>query len=82
MFGALAGALRARKVEFDPSQLTADVEGMIEGPAGQTIRITSVHVAYRLKVSHDQRDAVDRALEVHPGGCPAHESVKDSIAIT
>ncbi len=82
MYGTLAGALRARKVEFDRSAYTADVEGTIEGPDGQTIRITSINMHYHLRVPAAQRELADRALEVHPGGCPAHESVKDAIRIT
>ncbi|MEX2446296.1 MAG: OsmC family protein [Dehalococcoidia bacterium] len=82
MFGTLASALRARQVEFDQSQFTADVEGAIEGPNNQTIRITSVHVHYHLRVPAAQRTTADRALQVHPAGCPAHESVKGSIEIT
>ncbi len=82
MYGTLAGALAARKVEFDRSQFTADVEGKIEGPESKTIRITEIHVTYHLTIPAAQRELADRALEVHPAGCPAHESVKDAIAIT
>ena len=30
----------------------------------------------------EAREAAERALAVHPEGCPAHQSVKDAIAIT
>ena len=30
----------------------------------------------------EAREATERALAVHPEGCPAHQSVKDAIAIT
>jgi hypothetical protein len=30
----------------------------------------------------DAREATERALRLHPEGCPAHQSVKDAIAIT
>jgi hypothetical protein len=33
-------------------------------------------------VPADAREATERALAVHPQGCPAHQSVKDAIAIT
>jgi hypothetical protein len=33
-------------------------------------------------VPPDFRDATERALKNHPGGCPAHQSVKDAITIT
>lgn len=82
MYGTLAGALAARKVEFDRSTFTADVQGTIEGAAKETIRITKIHVQYHVAIPEEQRDAFDRALRVHPAGCPAHESVKDAIAVT
>ena len=82
MYGTLAGALRARKVEFDPTTYTADVEGTIEGASEQTIRITSIHVRYHLELPAAQRAVAERALEVHPRGCPAHESVQGAIAVT
>jgi hypothetical protein len=30
----------------------------------------------------EHREAVERALRVHPEGCPAHQSVKDAISVT
>jgi len=33
-------------------------------------------------VPPEAREATERALEVHPQGCPAHQSVKDAITIT
>jgi len=33
-------------------------------------------------VPAEAREAAERALAVHPEGCPAHQSVKDAIAIT
>lgn len=82
MYGTLAGALAARKVEFDRSTFTANVEGTITGPTNKTIRITAIHVTYELSVPMAQRTTAERALEVHPAGCPAHESVKDAIEVT
>ena len=83
MYGALARALSARKVEFDPDTYTADVLGTIEGDNNQTIRITKIHVIFHLPdISDDQRAAAERAVKFHTAGCPAHQSVKDAIAIT
>ena len=56
-------------------------KGRITG-IGKTIRITAIHVHYNLAVPAEAREATERALEVHPEGCPAHQSVKDAIAIT
>lgn len=81
MYGTLAGALSARNVRFDRQQYEAAVEGRIEN-VGRTIRITAIHVHYRLRIPAGARMETDRALRVHPEGCPAHQSVKDTIAIT
>ena len=81
MYGTLRGALAGRKIEFDRESYTATAEGRIRG-IGRTIRITAIHVHYDLTVPAAARDAATRALAVHPEGCPAHQSVKDAIAIT
>jgi hypothetical protein len=81
MFGTLRGALAGRKVPFDRSRFTASVDGRIAG-AGKTIRIVSIAVHYEVAVPAEAREAAERALAVHPAGCPAHESVKDAIAIS
>lgn len=81
MFGTLRGALAGRKVPFDRDSFKASVRGRITG-TGKTIRIESIHVHYDLSVPADAREAAERALTVHPQGCPAHESVKGAIAVT
>jgi len=81
MYGTLAGALAGRKVPFDRTRFTATVDGRIAG-VGKTIRITSITMHYDLTVPPEVREAAERALAVHPAGCPAHESVKGAIAVT
>jgi len=81
MYGTLRGALAGRKIAFDRDSFKAAVEGRIVG-IGKTIRIKSIHVHYDLSVSLENREATERALGVHPQGCPAHQSVKDAIEIT
>jgi len=81
MYGTLRGALAGRKIAFDRDSYTATVEGRITG-IGKTIRITAIHVHYELSVPAEAREATERALDVHPEGCPAHQSVKDAIAVT
>jgi uncharacterized OsmC-like protein len=80
MYGTLRGALAGRKIEFDRDSYTATVEGRITG-IGKTIRITAIHVYYEFQVPAEAREETERALEVHPQGCPAHQSVKDAITI-
>ena len=81
MYGTLRGALAGRKIGFDRDAYTATVEGRIVG-IGKTIRIRSIHVHYELAVPAEAREATERALEAHPLGCPAHQSVKDAISVT
>jgi len=81
MYGTLRGALAGRKVGFDRDSFKATVDGRISG-IGKTIRIKSIHVHYELAVREEDREAAERALRLHPEGCPAHQSVKDAIEIT
>ncbi len=81
MFGTLAGALVGRKIPLDRQLYSATVDGRIAG-VGTTIRIESITLHYDLTLPPAHREAAERALEVHPQGCPAHESVKDAIRIT
>ena len=81
MFGTLAGALSGRTIPFDRSQFTASVDGRIVG-VGRTIRIESIALHYDLTAPPEHRETIERALRVHPEGCPAHQSVKDAINVT
>jgi uncharacterized OsmC-like protein len=81
MYGTLRGALAGRKIAFERESFTATVDGRISG-IGKTIRIKSIHVHYDVRVPPEAGEATERALQVHPEGCPAHQSVKDAIAIT
>lgn len=81
MYGTLRGALAGRQIAFDRESYRATVEGRIVG-IGKTIRIKSIHVHYDLAVPADAREAAERALALHPQGCPAHQSVKDAIEVT
>jgi uncharacterized OsmC-like protein len=81
MYGTLRGALAGRKIAFERESFKAAVQGRISG-IGKTIRIKAIHVHYELAVPAEAREATERALHLHPEGCPAHQSVKDAIAIT
>ncbi len=81
MYGTLRGALAGRKIAFERESFKARVEGRISG-IGKTIRIKAIHVHYDVAVPAEAREATERALHVHVEGCPAHQSVKDAIAIT
>jgi len=81
MYGTLRGALAGRKIAFDRESYTATVEGRIIG-IGKTIRIKSIHMKYELAVPAESREAAERALTLHPEGCPAHQSVQGAIEVT
>ncbi len=81
MYGTLAGALSGRKIRYDRQTYTATVDGRIVG-VGKTIRIESIAVHYEVTVPPESREAAERALRVHPEGCPAHQSVKGAIDVT
>ena len=77
----MRGALSARGITVNPETYIGNVEGRIEGH-GRTIHITEIAMHYNLIIPAGKREEVDRALQVHPAGCPAHESVKEAIKIT
>ena len=81
MYGTLRGALVGRKIAFDRDGYTATVEGRIVG-VGKTIRIKSIHMHYELAVPAESREGTERALTLHPQGCPAHQSVQGAIDVT
>lgn len=81
MYGTLRGALAGRRIAFERESYKAAVEGRIVG-VGKTIRIKSIHVHYDLAVPADAREATERALALHPQGCPAHQSVRGAIEVT
>jgi uncharacterized OsmC-like protein len=81
MYGTLRGALAGRKIAFDRYGYAATVEGRIVG-VGKTVRIKSIHVHYELAVPADSREATERALALHPQGCPAHQSVQGAIEVS
>jgi uncharacterized OsmC-like protein len=81
MYGTLRGALVARQVPFDQETYKATVQGVIKGK-GRAIRIVAISIHYQLTVPADTRGECERALQVHPQGCPAHQSVKDAIEVS
>ena len=81
MYGTLRGALAGRKIGFDRDAFVATVEGRIVG-IGKTIRIKAIRMHYELAVPVESREATERALTLHPQGCPAHQSVQGAIEVT
>jgi len=57
-----------------------DAEGRLEEIDGKLL-LAHVIVKYRIKITKDQREATERALEHHAARCPVSESVKRSITV-
>src|SRR2546428_13004428 len=81
MYGPLRCALTGVRLAFHRDPFTSRVGGRTSG-IGNTIRIKSIHVHYDLAVPPESPETTERALPLHPQGCPAHQSVKDAIDIT
>ncbi|MCH8844756.1 MAG: OsmC family protein [SAR324 cluster bacterium] len=65
---------------MNPGELVTTVEGDIE-KVDRTMKITEIRVHYKCPVPEDQKETVERVMEVHPVGCPAHQSIKDAIRV-
>ena len=67
-----------RDIPAPPDKITAAVEGDIEA-IDKVLRITRIRVRYDLTVPKGKREAAERAVERHPTGCPAANSVAGCI---
>ena len=67
-----------RKISLAPGELHSDVEGDIEAVDG-TLRITAVRVRYHLPIKRAEEQTAKRVLELHPAGCPAHQTVEGKV---
>ena len=67
-----------RDIPAPPDKITAAVEGDIEA-IDKVLRITRIRVRYDLRVPKGKREAAERAVERHPRGCPAANSVAGCI---
>ncbi len=85
MTGTFGGALEARGIPAGEGYLDSDTCGKIEKD-GNVLVIRRIHITYRLKIDaalrEDKRDAINRALRLHPNSCPVYRSISDSIDIT
>jgi len=61
--------------------LVAEVEGDIEDVRG-VMRITKIHLRYRIKVPADKRQTVERVMDHYAELCPAYQSVQGCINCT
>ncbi len=81
MMGTLAKVLAGKKIRTHRDRFTADVTGDIEDVEG-ILKITRIHVQYRLKAAPDQEKAAREALNSYLPLCPAAQSVIACIHVS
>lgn len=80
MMGTLATVLAGKKIFTREDRYRAEVEGDIENVDG-VLKITTIRVAYHLKVPKEQVGAAREAFSSYLHLCPAAQSVIGCIAI-
>ncbi len=80
MMGTLAASLAGKKIRTFEDLYSADVEGDIENVDG-ILKITTIRVKYRLKVTNDQKEAAREAFASYLKNCPAAQSVIGCIKL-
>ena len=64
-----------------PDDLVAEVTGEVE-TEGKVLVLRRIHTKYKLKVSDDVHDTVERVLKMHADLCPVARSIKGAIEVT
>ena len=80
MMGTLATVLAGKNIRTFSDLFQAEVTGDIEDVKG-TLKITRIHVKYKLKAPKDKHDEARAALDNYVHLCPAAQSVTGCIAI-
>ncbi len=78
--GTLAASLAGKKIRTFEDLYSADEEGDIENVDG-ILKITTIRVKYRLKVTNDQKEAAREAFASYLKNCPAAQSVIGCIKL-
>ena len=80
-YSDFSGALAARQVSFDKDSLYAEVVGEIE-TENKVLVIKRITITLHLSADEEDREDVERVLEVYEDGCPVARSIRGSIEIT
>jgi uncharacterized OsmC-like protein len=81
LLGTFSGALAARQVSFDKDSLYAEVVGQIE-TENKVLVLKRITITVHLSADEEDREDVERVLEVYEDGCPVARSIRGSIEIT
>ncbi|HEV8044192.1 MAG TPA: OsmC family protein [Rubrobacter sp.] len=79
MLGTFSGALAARQVSFE--NLHAETVGEIE-VEGKVLVIKRIKQVFHITAEGQDRETIERVLEVYADSCPVAASVKGSIEVT
>jgi uncharacterized OsmC-like protein len=79
LLGTFAGALAARRVSFE--SIYADTAGEIESE-GKVLIIRRIKQTFHLVAEEEDREKIERILDVYADSCPVARSIKGSIEIT
>lgn len=87
LLGTFAGALEGRRIRISPAMLEGTAVGTVEevdDSAGRipTMAIRRIDVTYRLKVDDEQREAAQRAHDVHKRFCWLSRSIEGAVEVS
>jgi organic hydroperoxide reductase OsmC/OhrA len=80
MMGTFATVLAMSKIPTPEARYRAEVSGDIENVDG-VLKITRIHVRYRLQLKPEQRPAAEAAFARYLPHCPAAQSVAAAIRL-
>ena len=81
MLGTFRGALAARHVSFEEDSLYADTIGEVE-TENKVLVLKRIKQTLHLSAEEEDRETIERVLEVYEDSCPVAWSIKPAIEIT
>ncbi len=73
--------LEARGIDASDGRLAAEVKGRVGKEEGVLV-VRHIHVRYLLQAAGADKEAIDRAFELHPMRCPVYRTLHKCIEIT
>jgi organic hydroperoxide reductase OsmC/OhrA len=80
LLGTFSGALSARQVSFDKDSLYADTIGEVE-TENKVLVLKRIKHTLHLSAEEEDRETIERVVEVYEDSCPVARSIKPAIEI-
>jgi organic hydroperoxide reductase OsmC/OhrA len=80
LLGTFSGALSARQVSFDKDSLYADTIGEVE-TENKVLVLKRIKHTLHLNAEEEDRETIERVVEVYEDSCPVARSIKPAIEI-